>query len=305
MSKAEIMNKGTRFISKANLKLRKHSPELLIIFGTVGVVTSAVMACKATLKVHEVVDTAKNDIEEIHEAVELGVTKAGEKYTAEDSKKDLTLVYVQTGVKFVKLYGPSVALGVLSMGCMIKSNDILRKRYIATAAAYTAVDKGFKEYRGRVVERFGEELDRELKYNIKAKEIEETVVDENGGETTITRTVHVAEPSEYAKFFDEWCTGWVKNAELNLKFLKDQQNWANDKLQRQGYLFLNDVYDGLGIPRTKAGQIVGWMWDKEYKDVVDFGIYDLYNAQKRDFVNGYERSILLDFNVRGNILDLI
>ena len=92
-------------------------------------------------------------------------------------------------------------------------------------------------------------------------------------------------------------------------FLKHQQNYANEKLQKQGYLFLNDVYDMLGIPKTKAGQVVGWVYDEAHPDIydnfVDFGIYDLYNEKARDFVNGREKSILLDFNVDGNILDLI
>ena len=62
----------------------------------------------------------------------------------------------------------------------------------------------------------------------------------------------------------------------------------------------------LGIPATRAGQQVGWIYDKNdpNKDnFVDFGIYDTNRPSNRDFVNGYERTILLDFNVDGNILN--
>ena len=311
MKNSKLMNKMTRTIHKAGFQIKKHSPEILVVTGIVGVVTSTVMACKATTKVGKIADEHKEQIEAVHTAVEKGVTNAGETYTKDDSKKDLAIIYTQTGLKYVKLYGPSVVLGTLSILAIVKSNDILRKRYVASAAAYAAVDKSFKEYRGRVVERFGEELDRELRYNIKAKEIEETVVDENGNETVVKKTVQTAdinEPSDYARFFDETSSAWVRNAEYNLTFLKQQQAWANDKLKREGRVFLNDVYEMLGMDKTRAGQVVGWVYDKNNPDIdnyIDFGIYDLYNEQKRRFVNGYEKSILLDFNVDGNIWELM
>ena len=307
----QLPSNVTRAIGKATLQLKKHSPEILVVAGVAGTVASAVMACKATLKVHEVIEDAKDDIADIHEATENGYTKAGKEYTIEDSKKDLTIVYAQTGLKFVKLYGPAIALGALSITGVVASHNILRKRNIALAAAYTAVDKGFKEYRGRVVERFGKDLDRELRYNIKAKEIEETVVHEDGTEQTVKKTVKVVDPnnfSEFAKVFECGSEGWDENPEYSLLFLKNQQAWANNKLKSQGYLFLNEVYDMLGIPRTSAGQIVGWVYDEKNPigdNFVDFGIYDPTNPKACDFVNGIEKNIVLDFNVDGVIWDLI
>ena len=162
------------------------------------------------------------------------------KYTEEDAKKDITAVYGQTGLKLVKMYGPSVLLGAASIGCIVTSHGIVRKCRFALAAAYASVDKGFKEYRGRVIERFGEELDRELKYNIKKQEIQEVVTDENGNETTVTKTVDVAyaknpdSGSPYARFFDDGCTGWSKDPEHNLYFLRSQESFANDKLKEKG-----------------------------------------------------------------------
>ena len=309
MKKTDIMTNLTRKAHKVGFKLKKHSPEILVAVGIAGTVVSTVMACRATLKVNEFLDEAKEKIETIHEVV--NNPEMAEKYTEEDSKKDLAIVYVQTGVKFVKLYGPSVLLGVASIGCIMTSHRILSKRNVALAAAYATVDRGFKEYRGRVVERFGRELDRELKYNIKAKEIESIVQNEDGTESVVKETIDSADPnlnSDYARFFDEYCTGWTKDPEYNLLFVKHQQNYANDLLKRQGYLFLNDVYKMFGIPATKAGQVVGWVYDPNNEigdNYVDFGIYNLYNEKARDFVNGRERSILLDFNVDGNIWELM
>lgn len=311
MKKLEIMNTVTRSIHRAGFQLKKHSPEILIVGGVIGTVTSAVMACKATTKLNDILEESKDQIDSIHNAME-HPEELPQEYTQEDGKKDLAIVYTQTAVKLVKLYGPSIVLGGLSITAILTSNNILRKRNIALAAAYTAVDKSFKEYRGRVVERFGKDLDRELRYNIKAKEFEEKVTNEDGTETTVKKTVEVVDPygsySEYAKFYDDGCTGWCKDPELNLMFLRHQQDAANELLKAKGHLFLNEVYDMLGIPRTKAGQIVGWIYDEKNPNgdnYIDFGIYDTNRETNRNFVNGYERTILLDFNVDGDILNLM
>lgn len=309
MKKFDITTKVTRGLNKAGFQLKKHSPEILIVAGVAGAVTSAVMACKATTKLNDILEESKEQVDKIHEAIE-HPENLPEEYTEEDGKKDLTIVYTQTVVKLLKLYGPSIVLGGLSITAILTSNNIMRKRNIAIAAAYTAVDKSFKDYRGRVVERFGKDLDRELRYNIKKEEVEETIVDEKTGkEKTVKKTIDVAnDVSEFAKFFDDGCTGWTKDPELNLAFLLKQQAFANDKLKANGYLYLNEVYDMLGIPRTKAGQIVGWIYDEKNPigdNYVDFGIFDSNKVKNRDFVNGYERTILLDFNVDGNILNLM
>lgn len=313
MKNLAIVNSMSSMLTKTRFQLKKHSPEILVVTGVVGVVTSAVMACRATLKINEVVADAKHDIERIHAAEESGVTEAGELYNHEDSVKDLTIVYTQTGLKVARLYAPSVILGALSITGILASNNILRKRNIALGAAYAAIDKSFKEYRGRVIERWGETVDRELKYGIRKEKVEETVVDAETGKTKkVKNTIEVVDtnhvPSGYARFFDEWSRYYEKDPEQNLMFLRAEQNYANDRLKARGYLFLNEVYERLGIPTTKAGQIVGWVYDKENPNgdnFVDFGIYDVKRPSNRDFVNGYEPAILLDFNVDGDILDLI
>jgi hypothetical protein len=310
MNKTELLSKVTRTFHKVGFQLKKHSPEILAAVGTVGTVASAVWACKQTTKLQGIVEDGKAQIAQFHEAIENPeILPAGAVYTEEDMKKDLTLTYVQTGIKVVRLYAGPVILGTLSLTAMLTSNNILRKRNVALAAAYTAVDKGFKEYRSRVVERFGEEIDKELRYNIKAKEVEETVVNEDGTETTVVKTVEAIDPnaiSEYSVIFYEGCNGWTKDPELNKCFLIQQQNYANDLLKNRGYLFLNEVYDMLGVNRTKAGQVVGWWYDEEHPtgdNFVDFGIFDINDKKKCQFINGDERSILLDFNVDGPIIN--
>ena len=289
--------------------------EILIVSGVVGTVVSAVMACKATLKAADILAETKTDVMMIHDLQGDIAMKESGKYTDEDAKKDLVIVYSKTAVNLAKIYAPAVILGGLSITAILTSNNILRKRNIALAAAYATIDNGFKDYRKRVVERFGEVVDRELKTGIKAQTIEEQVVDEETGEVkTVEKQVNTTEITDasgystYARFFDDGCKGWTKDSEYNLTFLRAQQNYANDLLKTRGYVFLNEVYRMLGIPESQAGQVVGWIYDPEdtsRDNYIDFGIYDIHKPKNRDFVNGYERTILLDFNVDGNVLNAL
>lgn len=308
MTIKQLTTSATRAFHKAGFQIKKHSPEILVVTGVIGTVVSAVMACKATTKVNTIMEKTKTNVDAIHECV--NNPELVEEYTVEDSKKDLAIVYAQTGLEFAKLYGPSVVLGAASITSILVGHNILHKRNLALAAAYQVVDTGFKQYRGRVVERFGEQMDKELKYDIKAKEIEETVTDKKGKEKTVTKTVEVANPiaaqSPYTVCFDETCTGWQRDAEANKFFLLRQQDYANEKLRARGYLFLNEVYDMVGARRTKAGQVVGWVYDESNPigdNYVDFGIFDIHSEDARNFVNGLEKSIWLSFNVDGDILN--
>ena len=293
---------------KVELKAIKHSPEILAGVGVVGVVGSLVMACKATTKLSDVLEESKEQLDKIKEVAADPAYE--EKYSQDDAKKDTTITYVQTAMKVTKLYAPSVILCASSLGCLLASNNILKKRNAALSAAYMTVDKSFKEYRKRVADRFGEEVEKEIRYNIKAEEI--TKVDEDGNE--ITETVKVMDGtddpnsySDYARFFDESCAAWQNDAEYNLTFLKAQQQYANDLLKARGRLFLNEVYRMLGIDETKAGQVVGWVYNPDNPtgdNFVDFGIYNMQRERVRAFVNGYEPNILLDFNVDGVIWNL-
>lgn len=296
-----------RAVNKVAFKMKKHAPEILVIAGVGGTIVTTVMACKATTKIDEVLAENKEQIVKTKNYVE--ETGFSDKYTEKDYQKDLTVMYTQRGLKLFKLYAPAIAVGTISITAILAGHNVLKKRNVALAAAYEVVNKNFKDYRGRVIDRFGNELDRELRYNIRKEEVEKTVIDEKTGkERTVKEITEIADidpSSEYAKFFDESCPGWTKDPEYNLMFLRNQQQYANDLLESRGYLFLNEVYEMLGIQRTRQGQVIGWIYDKNVIDKVNFGIYNIANPANRRFVNGYERSILLDFNVDGDILNAI
>jgi hypothetical protein len=306
----KILDDANRLMHTGLLKIKKHSPEILLVSGIVGTVATTIIACKKTLKINDILEEKNETVKAIHEALD---KKDDKIYNQDDANKDLTIVYAQTGMKLFELYAPAIGLGVLSIGAIVSGHNILRKRNIAIAAAYAIVDRSFKNYRSNVVERFGQDVDQELRFNVKTKQIKEK--DQNG--KTVKKEVKEInidewhkDFSDYARFFDASCQGHTKDPEYNLMYLKQQQAYCNEILKSRGHLFLNEVYDILDIPRTKAGQVVGWLYDKNGNNpngdnYVDFGIYDKNYEPSRRFVNGCEYNILLDFNVDGVIYDKI
>lgn len=288
----------TRNVGRQSLQLKEHAPKLLFGGGVVGMVGSTVLACRSTLRLQTVLEEINFDLKTARNIRELHP----DLYSEEDRQKDTAIIYVRSGAKLAKLYTPSVALGVVSIAALTRSHTILSERNAALTAAYVALDKGFREYRARVVEKFGEDQDREFRYS------SEVIVEGEGKTKKKPRSrVNVDEgPSIYARFFDEYSEMWSKEPEYNRLFLNCEQNWANDMLRARGHLFLNEVYRRLGIPHTTAGSVVGWRIGGEGDSYVDFGIFMNDGSDRiRDFVNGREGSILLDFNVDGVIYDKI
>jgi hypothetical protein len=223
-------------------------------------------------------------MDRIHEARE---TVNISDYTEQDYKKDTAIVYVQTGWDFVKLYGPSITLGALSIVSILSAHGIMKKRNLALVAAYKAVEESFANYRKRVVEEYGARKDWMFKNGVRDKIVTTIETDENGNTKAVDKVVQTIDPitgkSIYAKFFDELSTHWSKTPEYNLMFLKAQQNFANDLLHSRGHVFLNEVYDMLDIPRTQAGAVVGWV-DGQGDNCIDFGIFDENDEATRRFV---------------------
>ena len=301
MKANEIMSKASGALNKIGFGLKKRSPEILVAVGVVGTVVSAVMACKATTKIDTILDETKNQLDKIHEYAEN--PDVAEKYNAEDAKKDTAIVYAQAGVKLAKLYAPAVGLGILSISSILASNNILRKRNMAISAALAAATQDFKDYRNRVIERFGKEVDHQLRYNIKAEEIEETVTDEKGKEKKVKKSIEVADlnASGYVKYFTRSNPYWEEDSSYVEMFLRSQQNYANDKLKATGHLTLNDVYDMLGFHDSKAGMVVGWIYDLNHPNGDNYVEFDVKKVKLPNEQGGYEEAYAIDFNVDGNI----
>lgn len=288
----DVVKKASfKLFGHSGLLLKKHSPEILTAVGVVGVVTAGVMAARATLRLEETVERIETRTE----------TVKYDRAHGEAGAADLTRVHLVNAMDMAKLYGPSISLGVASIGCIFAAHGIMRRRNVALVAAYNVVEKSFADYRRRVIEEFGAQKDIDFRSGV----YQEEVKDKKTGEKKIVHRVDPNGVSGYARFFDEGNPNWTKSPMHNQTFIRAQQNYANDRLQNQGYLLLNDVYDSLGMERSQAGSVVGWVISPDGDNFVDFGMYDPENEKAREFVNGQERSILLDFNVDGVIYNVL
>lgn len=294
-----LKTSGANLLGRSGLIIKKYSPEILTTVGIAGMVGTTILASRATLKLHPVVEEIREEKANADYAAEQQILETGT-YDKKEHTKAVARVYVHGAVEVSKIYGPAITLGLGSIACIIAAHGIMQRRTVAIAAAYKALETSFVEYRKRVIEVLGEKKEEDLRLGREVKEI----TDENGKTKKVT-TLNPVGISPYARFFDELSDNWSKTPEYNLLFLKAQQNYANDLLHARGHVFLNEVYDMLGVPRSQAGQVVGWVISKDGDNFIDFGMYDHASENAHAFVNGYEKSILLDFNVDGVIYDQI
>lgn len=297
--KNKFFNSISMAFGKMGLGLKAHSPEILVVTGVVGLVGAAVAACKATTKVGKILEDRSRQLDDV---AHVRSTQPNE-YSDKDARRDELIINVKSFGSLARIYAPAFTIGAASIVMIFAGQNILKKRSAALAAAYAAVENGFKEYRARVAERFGGDVEKELAYAIKAKQLTEKVVDDKGKEKEVKKTVNVAEKglggNPYAMIFDENCELWTQDSNYNLMTLRAEQQYANDYLRTRGYVFLNDIFERIGCPKTKMGQVVGWIYDPNNDDgdnFVDFGIQEIN-------VDGKEQ-IVLEFNPQGNILDI-
>lgn len=308
---SQVISKVTRLAGRTVLKLKKISPELMLGFGIAGIVGAGIWACVNTFKnTKDIVEETHEELDKIEESVE------NNRLPEAIERKAVFKIYTRQTWKLVRNYVGPLALGGASLALIVGSHCVLNRRYLGATAAYKAVEEAYRAYRDRVRAAVGEEEEKNLYLNTSNRnDIPVNEIDPNTGESVVsTKSGVVVNPnfkcSQYARFFDESSNQWQKDPEYNLMFLRAQENYANNLLNARGHLFLNEVYDMLGIPRSQAGAVVGWIKDSNHDGYVDFGLYNVYRdvnrgERVRDFVNGYERSVLLDFNVDGIIYDKI
>ena len=289
---------------KAQLTVRKHSPEILMVAGVIGTVAGAVMACKETLELEDVLDECKQEKMELEEQY-----ATCEEYSEDALKKDQVKLTIKQVAKIVKLYAPSVIMEATSIGVIFASNDIMRKRNASMAAAYATLNSMYKRYRQNVIESYGEEVDKDMRFGVKHEKV--TEIDEDGNKVKIdARIVDLDNTalaiSDYSRFFQSGCKGFdASSGRYNLLYLKGIQAMFNNKLIADGYVMLNDVYRELGFDTIPEGWSIGWVYDEENPigdNYIDFGLYEARNKNQRA-VNDWEPVILMDFNVDGNLYE--
>ena len=311
--------------SKVKFTAVKYSPEICLVLGIGTGIATVVSACKATLKADDIL----NQLEEEKGRIEIATKEAEEKgkdYTEKDKNKDMSIAYAHAAAGFIKLYGSTIVLGAISGGLIVCSYGIMRKRNLGLIAAYKALDNGFKRYRARTVEKFGEDVDRELASGVTKKKVMVKDADPETGEVKAEKqevsTIDEAmleDPSNYDRIFARGiasaCTSYDPNT--NESFLEGMEAYFTHLLQTRGYVFLNEVYRKLGYPDTSSGQIVGWILDyadPNYRSKrVSFGNKARVYCDGGDYVHStgriepsyVESGYYLTFNVDGVIWNLI
>ena len=307
---SKVSTSAARFAGKAEFTIKKNSPEILLGAGIVGFVGTVVLACRATCRADEVLEFHRKKIKDIEDAKEIAdADPEGEmSYDIEIYRQDKAIRYLKTTGSLAKLYAPTVAVGTLSLACILTSRNIMQKRYLGVVAAYNGLSAAFEEYRKRVRDEYGEGLDKHFRYGTTYEEL--PVYDENGKKTKEkeqvekTETGMVIPNDDSCRFFDSSNPNWDKNPTFSMMWLRGQQNILNDILHTRGHVFLNEVYDALGFPHTPQGAVLGWI-DGEGDNCIDFGLYDQNKENVRRFVNGVDNVIMLEFNHDGVIWDKI
>lgn len=307
---SKVGTSAAKFAGKAEFTIKKNSPEILLGAGIVGFVGTIVLACRATCRADEVLEFHRRKIKDINDAKEIAdADPEGEmSYDIEIYRQDKAIRYLKTTGSLAKLYAPTIAVGTLSLACILTSRNIMQKRYLGVVAAYNGVSAAFEEYRKRVRDEYGEGLDKHFRYGTTYDEL--PVYDENGKKTKEkeqvekTETEMVIPNDDSCRFFDSSNPNWDKNPTFSMMWLRGQQNILNDILHTRGHVFLNEVYDALGFPHTPQGAVLGWI-DGEGDNCIDFGLYDPNKESVRRFVNGVDNVIMLEFNHDGVIWDKI
>ena len=311
------LNSFSKAVNKISFQLRRHAPEIMIVGGVIGGAVTTVLACVATVKAQEVVEEAKVNLDIIDKEAN---DPDNEKYTAEEAKKDKKEVYLKTAGKLVLTYAPAIGTGIASTASILGGTGILNKRNAILASSLAASIGEFDEYRKRLREKFGEDgerIDKELRFGTDTLELKEKVVDDNGKAKTVKSKITAIEDTEdfdgYRRVFDPRNPYWDRDQTYNEVFLSARQSMFNDKLVAHGYVFLNEVLEELGFPKTRVGQEVGWVFDPDNPKIdnyIDFGITPVEIIRKDGsneytyLENGSRNSgFLLDFNVDGSVLN--
>ena len=280
-------------------KLQKNAPAILTWAGIIGVGISLGLTCRSTIKAVSIIDSTKDTLDSIKSAKDTEYSETEKKILAKSA-------YTRAGLSLARVYAPPLTLCVASLTGIVVAHNISNSRNLALSAAYMAVDKGFTNYKQRVEDRFGKDVEREIRYNITNKDIVETeTVD--GKEKKKKKSIPVVSSeltTPHTCFFDDSSDCWDPDYDYNVLFLQSQQKFANDKLRvsKTGRLFLNEVYYALGLPETKDGQVLGWRYDAKKIDMDTRIDFNIQNCNRRT-ENGYERAFLLEFNVDGNVWD--
>ena len=293
---------------------KAHAPEILVGSGIVGFGVTVVGACNATVKAKEAMDTRDDFVSQLDEAFEKG--QITEKVHETNSKA----LKRQCKKQLIRAYAPVATTGVVSVILVLAGYRMINGRLVMTAAAYKTLEAGFDRYRTNVKEEFGDEVDWRMLNSIKPetlkaaneeREINRAIEADNKKKKLHQKKKRDAYQEIYSQIFDQYSDRWRRSwtPDQVFQYLWQKQREANDLLRIRKHVFLNEVYDLLGLPRTPEGAVVGWIITKSNPNsAVSFGIDDIPESKRREILSAERNediSIRLNFNPDGLIYNLI
>ena len=315
---SNILTTATNKLGRTGLRIQKYSPEILLVSGIAMTITGVVKACMDThAHCDDILNEYKENISRADDTLKLvEENKKAEnpvpmqEYTVVDMKKDKRKFKLATGIKFVKTYALDAALIVGGIVCMTGSYKVVKGRFKGAAALAASTGAELYTIKKRIIDQLGYEEGQRVIYGAQVIDADVTEKTESGEEVIVTKPLNVIsdekaeEMSQYAVWFDEHAGGWAESPTHNLAFLRMTQDHFTDILNARGHVFLNEVFDRLGLPRTNMGAVCGWVKGMG-DDMVDFGIYNAHRKDAAEFLAGYSNVVLLDFNCDGVIWDKI
>ena len=217
---------------------KEHNPEILVGLGVAGMMTSTVLAVKATPKALDIMEDKKAD---------MGVTYLTRKEIAQATWK---------------IYAPSIGVGLASAACIILGTSKSIKRNTALATVYALSESTLREYQTKAKEMFGEEkaaeLDREVaKARVRKREVT-TIVETEGSE-------YIHHTGNGDTLVYDSLSGRYFRSSMNS--IESAVNSINKSLLNDYIMTLNEFYNELGVPTIGAGSLIGWKSDKELLEV--------------------------------------
>ena len=282
-----------QILNNIRLGMKRNGPKIAIGGGTALMLGGAVWGCIVSVKKVAPLLKEKEDA-------------VGEASIDEKEQRKIRRSY---NVKVALQYAGPAACEIVGGTMIFGGTHTMAKRNVALAAAYATLSSGFEAYRERVVEKYGEDADRELAHGGETQKIEVTETDENGKTKKTKKTVQIVnEPSGYARYFaDGEASGAERNLAYNETFLCGIERTVNSTLRIKGYLFLNDLYEMLGFERSIAGQSVGWVYDPSRDDhgdnYIKLRMTKVWRRVPNATTDEYEQVWMIDPNVDGPIME--
>lgn len=286
-------------------RISKHAPTILSITASAGVIATGYLAWKAGTRFE---DVEGRDWDRRKECLRNADTIPDEDVPKIERKNRILFI-----LDTVRTVAPAAIVGAATITMIYFSNSISKKRLAAMGAAYATLQTAFDGYKRTMVEALGKEsIDKILKPKLPnvGKSAEEILSSDNKSDAAnvsdaVVNSLKALSP--YARIIaEESSTCWDPNEDYTSQNLAAVQLWANRRLERKGHLFLNEVFDQLGLSRTREGAVVGWLKNGEGDNYVSFGDFDasIYRVPSDDYTR-VDSNFIVDFNVDGVIWDKI